>query len=65
MLVLSNHLEEFKIPAKRTEMQALKDASTDMMMLEDDDEKIPYQIELICTLSLDTQFISTCLENDG
>ena len=46
-------------------MQALKDTSTDMMMLEDDDEKIPYQIELICTLSLDTQFISTCLENDG
>ena len=25
-------------------MQTLEDASTDMMMLEDDDEKIPYQI---------------------
>ena len=25
-------------------MQTLEDASTDMMMIEDDDEKIPYQI---------------------
>ena len=43
---LNNRLEEFKddITAKKTEIQTLEDASTDMMMLEDDDEKIPYQI---------------------
>ena len=43
---MNNRLEEFKddITAKKTEIQTLEDASTDMMMLEDDDEKIPYQI---------------------
>merc|ERR1712045_834412 len=43
---LNNRLEELKddIKSKKTEIQTLEDAGTDMMMLEDDDEKIPYQI---------------------
>ena len=43
---LNNRLEEFKddMKSKKTEIQTLEDAGTDMMMLEDDDEKIPYQI---------------------
>ena len=43
---LNNRLEEFKddMKTKKTEIQTLEDTGTDMMMLEDDDEKIPYQI---------------------
>merc|ERR1711893_481455 len=43
---LNNRLEELKddMKSKKTEIQTLEDAGTDMMMLEDDDEKIPYQI---------------------
>merc|ERR1739847_196126 len=43
---LNNRLEEFKddMKSKKTEIQTLEDAGTDMMMLEDGDEKIPYQI---------------------
>ena len=43
---LNNRLEELKddIKSKKNEIQTLEDAGTDMMMLEDDEEKIPYQI---------------------
>merc|ERR1712094_114429 len=42
---LNNRLEEYKddIKAKKNEIQTLEDASTDLMML-DDEEKVPYQI---------------------
>ena len=42
---LNNRLEELKddIKSKKNEIQTLEDASTDLMML-DDDEKVPYQI---------------------
>ena len=42
---LNNRLEELKddIKAKKNEIQTLEDASTDLMML-DDEEKVPYQI---------------------
>ena len=58
---MNNRLEEFKddITAKKTEIQTLEDASTDMMMLEDDDEKIPYQIgEVFVSMTqVNTQFL--------
>ena len=46
--VFNNCLEEFKdeITAKEPEIQTLKDASTDMMMLEIDDEKISLKYEI-------------------
>merc|ERR1712024_52103 len=42
---LNNRLEEYKgdIKAKKNEIQTLEDASTDLMMLADE-EKVPYQI---------------------
>merc|ERR1712156_969344 len=41
---LNNRLEEYKddIKAKKNEIQTLEDASTDLMI--DDEEKVPYQI---------------------
>ena len=43
---LNNRLEELKddIKSKKNEIQTLEDASTDLMMIEDDEEKVPYQI---------------------
>ena len=42
---LNNRLDELKddIKSKKNEIQTLEDASTDLMML-DDEEKVPYQI---------------------
>ena len=39
---LNNRLEDHKedVKAKKNEIQTLEDASTDLMMLEDDDEKV-------------------------
>merc|ERR1712241_536772 len=53
---LNNRLEELKedVKAKKQEIQTLDDAGTDLMMLEDDDEKVPYQIgEVFVYLSQD------------
>ena len=43
---LNNRLEELKddLKNRKSEMQTLEDASTDLMMLEDDEEKVPYQV---------------------
>ncbi len=43
---LNSRLEEIKddVKSKQTEIKTLEDASTDLMMLEDDDEKVAYQI---------------------
>lgn len=43
---LNSRLEELKedIKNKKNEIQTLEDASTDIMMMEDDEEKVPYQI---------------------
>jgi prefoldin subunit 4 len=43
---LNNRLDESKddIKAKKNEIQTLEDASTDIMMVEDDEEKVNYQI---------------------
>ena len=43
---LNSRLEDLKdeLKAKHGEIQTLEDASTDLMMLEDDDEKVPYQV---------------------
>ena len=43
---LNFRLEDLKdeLKAKQGEIQTLEDASGDLMMLEDDDEKIPYQV---------------------
>lgn len=52
---LNNRLDELKddIKAKNNEIQTLKDASDDLMML-DDDEKVPYQIgEVFVTMTQD------------
>ena len=53
---LNNRLEELKedVKAKKQEIQTLDDAGTDLMMLEDDDEKVPYQIgEVFVEMSQD------------
>ena len=44
---LNSRLEDLKddLKAKQEETKTLEDASGDLMMLEDDDEKVPYQIE--------------------
>jgi len=52
---LNNRLDELRedIKAKNNEIQTLKDASDDLMML-DDDEKVPYQIgEVFVTMTQD------------
>merc|ERR1712039_238824 len=43
---LNNRLEDLKedLKSKKNELQTLEDAGTDLMMLEDDDEKVPYQV---------------------
>ena len=43
---LNSRLEDLKdeLKAKQGEIQTLEDASTDLMMLEDDEEKVPYQV---------------------
>ena len=43
---LNSRLEDIKdeLKAKQMEIQTLEDASTDLMMLEDDEEKVPYQV---------------------
>ena len=43
---LNNRLEDLNedVKSKKKEIQTLEDASTEMMMLVDDAEKIPYQI---------------------
>merc|ERR1712165_85479 len=49
---LNNRLEDLK--AKKNELQTLEDAGTDLMMLEDDEEKVPYQVgEVFVYLSQD------------
>ncbi len=53
---LNNRLEDLKddIKNKKKEIQTLEDAATDLMMLEDDDEKVPYQIgEVFIQMSQD------------
>ena len=43
---LNSRLEDLKeeLKAKKGEIETLEDASTDLMMFEDDDEKVPYQV---------------------
>ncbi len=43
---LNSRWEELReeTKARRGEIQTLEDASTDLMMLEDDEEKVPYQV---------------------
>ena len=43
---LNSRLEDLKdeLKARQMEIQTLEDASTDLMMLEDDEEKVPYQV---------------------
>ena len=43
---LNSRLEDLKdeLKSKKAEIQTLEDASTDLMMLDDDDEKVPYQV---------------------
>ena len=43
---LNSRLEDLKdeLNARQMEIQTLEDASTDLMMLEDDEEKVPYQV---------------------
>ncbi len=43
---LNNRLEELKddLKNRKNETQTLEDAATDLMMLEDDEEKVPYQV---------------------
>eukprot|EP00095_Tigriopus_kingsejongensis_P000228 maker-scaffold55_size446313-snap-gene-2.10 protein:Tk00228 transcript:maker-scaffold55_size446313-snap-gene-2.10-mRNA-1 annotation:"prefoldin subunit 4" len=43
---LNNRLEECKddLKSRENEIQTMDDASTDLMMLDDDDELVPYQV---------------------
>lgn len=53
---LSSVLQDLKdeLKAKESEIQNLSDASDDLMMLEDDEEKVPFQIgEVFVNLSQD------------
>merc|ERR1712024_93254 len=53
---LNNRLEDLKedLKSKKNELQTLEDAGTDLMMLEDDEEKVPYQVgEVFVYLSQD------------
>ena len=53
---LNNRLDDLKedMKSKKNEIQTLDDASTDLMMLEDDEEKVPYQVgEVFVFLSQD------------
>merc|ERR1711879_916329 len=53
---LNNRLEDLKedLKSKKNELQTLEDAGTDLMMLEDYDEKVPYQVgEVFVYLSQD------------
>ena len=67
---LNSRLEDLKdeLKAKQGEIQTLEDASTDLMMLEDDEEKVPYQVgEVFVYLSQDEaqQKIESSKENLG
>ena len=43
---LNSRLDDLKdeLKSKQNETQTLEDASTDLMMLEDEEEKVPYQV---------------------
>ena len=47
---LNNRLEDLKedLKSKKNELQTLEDAGTDLMMLEDDDEKVSFFISVLC-----------------
>ena len=46
---LNNRTEDLKdeLKAKKSEVQTLEDASTDLMMLEDDEEKVEITLDII------------------
>ena len=67
---LNSRLEDLKddLKAKQEETKTLEDASGDLMMLEDDDEKVPYQIgEVFVYLTQDEaqEKIETSKDNLG
>ena len=67
---LNSRLEDLKdeLKSKQGEIQTLEDASTDLMMLDDDNEKVPYQVgEVFVYLSQDEaqQKIESSKENLG
>ena len=62
---LNNRLEELKddIKAKKGQITTLDDADTDLMMIEDDEEKVQYQIgEIFISMSQDD--VREALEKD-
>ena len=67
---LNSRFEDLKddLKAKQEETKTLEDASGDLMMLEDDDEKVPYQIgEVFVYLTQDEaqEKIETSKDNLG